>query len=150
MLGPITSGWSEQGLFRLQWGSASSRGDERAREAWPPEIEQFERQLERFFRAEPDAFRDIRIDVSGWTPFFAEVYRACREIRLGETCRYADLAAASGRPRAVRAVGQAMARNRIPLVIPCHRVLASDGSLRGFSAPGGLATKRQLLELEQG
>jgi methylated-DNA-[protein]-cysteine S-methyltransferase len=148
-LGRIDSGWTDQGLYRLRWDVASSLAEEPAAEVWSPEIAEFDRQLQRFFRAEPAAFRDVRIDATGWTPFFAEVYRVCRAIPLGETRRYADLASATGRPRAVRAVGQAMARNRIPLVIPCHRVVASDGQLRGFSAPGGLHTKRRLLDLEQ-
>ncbi|MCL4165073.1 UNVERIFIED_CONTAM: hypothetical protein GTU68_055700 [Idotea baltica] len=76
------------------------------------------------------------------------VYQCCRQIQPGDTMTYKQLAAAAGNEKASRAVGAAMSRNRILLVIPCHRVLAANGQLRGFSAPGGLATKQSLLDLE--
>ena len=72
---------------------------------------------------------------------------ACRAIPRGETLTYGQLAAKAGYPGAARAVGQVMARNCLPLLIPCHRVVGSNG-LHGFSAPGGLATKQRLLEIE--
>jgi len=83
------------------------------------------------------------------TQFQQRVIGACRAIPRGETRTYGDLAAKAGSPGAARAVGQVMATNRLPLLIPCHRVVGSNG-LHGFSAPGGLATKQRLLEIEQG
>ena len=81
------------------------------------------------------------------TPFQAEVLRALRAIPYGETRSYGELARSIGRPRAVRAVGGANARNPLPIVIPCHRVVGTDGRLTGFG--GGLPAKRFLLGLEQ-
>lgn len=81
------------------------------------------------------------------TPFQTEVLRALRAIPYGETRTYGDVARDIGRPRAVRAVGGANARNPLPIVIPCHRVVGADGGLTGFG--GGLAAKRHLLRLEQ-
>ncbi len=87
--------------------------------------------------------------VGAFTPFQRAVYEYVRSIPRGETRTYGQVAAAIGRPRAARAVGQALARNPLPLVIPCHRVVASNGDLRGFSAAGGLALKARLLEWER-
>ena len=87
------------------------------------------------------------MDFAGAPPFFSAAWKACRSIPAGETRSYAWLAAEAGSPLAVRAAGQAMARNRFALVIPCHRVIASDGDLRGYGA-GGLKVKAQLLNME--
>ena len=82
-------------------------------------------------------------------PFAQRVYAATRTIGPGETATYGEIARALGDPAAARAVGAALASNPFPIVVPCHRVLAADGSLHGFSAPGGLATKRRMLEIER-
>jgi methylated-DNA-[protein]-cysteine S-methyltransferase len=95
-------------------------------------------------------FSDVRVDDRHWTPFQRKVRAACRRIPLGETRTYAELAATVGSPKAARAVGRVMATNPVPIVIPCHRVVGSGGGLGGFSAIGGLATKRKLLTLERG
>ncbi len=83
------------------------------------------------------------------TTFGREVLNVCRAIPFGETRTYRDLAEQVHRPGAARAVGGVMASNPIPLIIPCHRVLRTDGGLGGFSAPGGTATKQKMLEHEQ-
>jgi len=83
------------------------------------------------------------------TPFQRRVVAACRRIPLGETRSYGELAKQAGRVGAARAVGQVMATNRVPLLVPCHRVVASSGKLGGFSAPQGIALKQRLLDLEQ-
>ena len=103
--------------------------------------------LERFFRGDGDSCDDIKLDLSDAPPFFRAAWQACRQIPPGETRSYGWLAAAAGSPGAVRAAGQAMARNRLALVIPCHRVIASDGGLGGYGG-GGVERKAELLDLE--
>jgi methylated-DNA-[protein]-cysteine S-methyltransferase len=91
---------------------------------------------------------DIPIDWSVLTPFHQEALRATLAIPYGQTRTYAHLARQVGRPRAARAVGRAEATNPMPVVIPCHRVIGSDGKLHGYGAGEGLKTKAWLLELE--
>ncbi len=89
------------------------------------------------------------VDLEDVNPFFREVYLRLARVRPGDTTTYGRLAAEAGKPRAMRAVGMAMARNPLPLVIPCHRVLQSGGGLGGFSASGGIRLKVRLLDLER-
>jgi len=91
---------------------------------------------------------DIPIDWSVMTPFQQKALQATYAIPRGEVHTYGQVAARCGNPKAARAVGRAEATNPIPLVVPCHRVVAADQSLHGFSAPGGLDTKAWLLRLE--
>ncbi len=102
------------------------------------------------FEGEPDDFRDVVIDESHLTPFGRRVISACRRISWGHTTSYGKLARQAGSAGAARAVGQVMAFNRTPLIVPCHRVVASRGQLGGFSAPRGSTMKRRLLSLESG
>lgn len=95
----------------------------------------------------PD-FSDVPLDLPERPPFFRRVWGACAAIPYGETRSYGDLAREVGAPGASRAVGGAMAANPIPIIIPCHRVIGSDGGLRGFG--GGLPQKRRMLEMESG
>jgi methylated-DNA-[protein]-cysteine S-methyltransferase len=88
------------------------------------------------------------VELEGVGPFARKVYDAAREIPIGKTSTYGELAKKLGQPKAVRAVGRALARNPIPLIIPCHRILAADGKPGGFSAHGGAVTKLKLLALE--
>jgi methylated-DNA-[protein]-cysteine S-methyltransferase len=92
---------------------------------------------------------ELPIDWSGMTPFQVRVLKNVLAIPRGETRTYGEIARLIGQPGAARAVGRANATNPIPLVIPCHRLVGSDGSLRGFGAPGGIKTKKWLLELER-
>lgn len=92
--------------------------------------------------------RHVALDERDLDPFRREVYAATRAVGPGATASYGELARAVGRPGAARAVGAALGSNPFPIVVPCHRVLAADGALTGFSAPGGIATKRRMLELE--
>ncbi len=94
------------------------------------------------------SLEDVRLDDSFVTGFNASVYRALRRVPRGATVTYGDLARQAGKPGAARAVGVAMGRNPWPVIVPCHRVLASGGKLGGFSAPGGTVTKERLLALE--
>lgn len=95
-----------------------------------------------------DSFADVAVESGGGTPFQQRVLRRLREVAYGETLSYGELARRAGTPGAARAVGRVMASNRIPIIFPCHRVLAAHGALGGFSAPQGTALKRRLLELE--
>ena len=91
----------------------------------------------------------IPLDFENQPPFFSKVYRMARKVKFGKLTTYRELATKAGSPLASRAVGQAMARNPWLIVVPCHRVLATGGGMGGFSAPGGVATKRKLLAAEQ-
>ena len=93
------------------------------------------------------AWDDIPLDLTGAPLFFKAAWQACRTIPAGETRSYAWLAAVAGRPGAFRAAGQAMARNPLAVVIPCHRVISSSGGLHGYG--GGLDRKARLLELDR-
>ena len=104
--------------------------------------------LERYFHGDTGALDEIVLDLDGAPPFFAAAWEACRSIPAGETRSYAWLAAEAGRPNAARAAGQAMAKNPLALVIPCHRVIGSNGDLHGYGA-GGLTVKARLLQMEQ-
>jgi methylated-DNA-[protein]-cysteine S-methyltransferase len=92
--------------------------------------------------------RDVPIDDRGVDPFRRKVYAATREIGSGTTRSYGEVARSIGYPDGARDIGAALARNPFPIIVPCHRVVAANGALTGFSAPGGLATKRRMLELE--
>ncbi len=105
--------------------------------------------LHRYAAGDRTALDEIGLDFSGVTPFFSAAWNACRSIPAGETRSYAWLAAEAGSPLAMRAAGQAMARNRFSLIIPCHRVIASDGGLGGYGG-GGLGVKARLLQMELG
>jgi methylated-DNA-[protein]-cysteine S-methyltransferase len=103
-----------------------------------------------YFDAETTEFGpDIPLDLTGLTPFQAAVLTACRQLQFGRTTTYGQLAKKLGRPAAARAVANALARNPLPLIIPCHRVLCANGNLGGFSAPGGTELKARLLRHEQ-
>jgi methylated-DNA-[protein]-cysteine S-methyltransferase len=87
----------------------------------------------------------VNVNFNGLSNFGVAVLTACRNIKFGQTATYASLAEQSGRPAASRAVGNILAKNPLPLIIPCHRVLRSDGQIGGFSATGGTNTKQKLL-----
>ena len=95
-----------------------------------------------------DDLRDIPVDHRGIDDFRLAVYAATRRIAPGSTRTYGEIARAIDRLEGARDVGVALSRNPTPIIVPCHRVVAANGALTGFSAPGGLATKRRMLELE--
>lgn len=116
---------------------------------WKPSHSEFAeaiRQLKAYFRGELREF-DLPLAMEG-TEFQLRVWNALRTIPYAETISYSQLAQRIGNPRAVRAVGLANGSNPIPIIVPCHRVIGSDGSLTGFG--GGISTKRKLLDLENG
>lgn len=112
---------------------------------WHPELRI---RLQRYAEGELDRFDDVTVRDTATTRFQRQVLRTVRSIRFGETVTYGELAALSGSPSAARAVGAVMARNQVPIVFPCHRVVAAGGGLGGFSAPDGLNLKQRMLKLE--
>jgi methylated-DNA-[protein]-cysteine S-methyltransferase len=106
----------------------------------------FVKALERYFKSGKGDFQGFSPDLSGMTPFRKKVMQELCEVPAGTTITYGELAAAAGSPGAARAVGNVMAANPVPLFVPCHRVVATQG-LGGFS--GGLDVKRALLKLEK-
>lgn len=103
--------------------------------------------VERYFAGDPVKFR-AEYDWTGRGAFETAVWKACAAIPYGQTRTYGELAKAVGRPKGARAVGMAMSQNPLPILVPCHRVLRSDGSLGGYSGPGGTGFKRRLLNME--
>jgi len=114
----------------------------------PRPIDELIRKIRLHLEGEVQDFRDVAIDLDGMAPFARQVYEVAREIPAGQTRTYGEIAKVLGQPTAAQEVGQALARNPIPLIVPCHRVSAAGGKLGGFSAPGGPATKAKLLALE--
>jgi len=110
-------------------------------------LEAFVSDVRRYFEGHRVAFR-AELDLGAVPPFRRAVLEVCRRIPYGRTASYAELARLAGNPKAVRAAGGAMAHNPLPLVIPCHRVLRSDGSVGGFSSPCGVNDKERMLRLE--
>ena len=115
----------------------------------PDRFEGLKEKLEMFFEGSPVSFEDEPIDVYDAAPFHRAAWDACRSIPSGETRSYGWLGASVGSPRAARAAGQSMARNRLPIIIPCHRVIAADGTLGGYGkGKSQLALKQRLLDME--
>lgn len=105
--------------------------------------------VKRYFEGEETDFSGFKLDLGEQRAFFEQVYAAARRVGWGRTTTYGALRKELGAgPEAARDVGQAMAKNPVPLIIPCHRVLAAGGKIGGFSALGGSATKIRMLELE--
>lgn len=115
----------------------------------PPVVQEVVAAVERYFQGEQIDFSGVQLVLDEQQEFFKRIYAAARRIAWGQTTTYGALAKELGAPpQAARDVGQAMAKNPIPLIIPCHRVLAAGGKVGGFSAPGGSAAKLRLLDIE--
>jgi methylated-DNA-[protein]-cysteine S-methyltransferase len=144
--GPITIWTSPDGVRRIEFGALPKERHTDPPEAWPPKLRAAVEQLEEYFAKDRTTF-DLDLDFSGVTSDFQqEVYDQLMKVGYGHVTSYGQLARDIGKPDQARAVGQAVGANPIPIVIPCHRVIASDGSLTGFS--GGLMAKVELLKLE--
>lgn len=104
--------------------------------------------IARYLEGEPVDLTEPPLSLAPMTPFQSRIVEVLRKVRYGETVSYAELAKRAGRPGAARAVGNVMRSNRIPLLIPCHRVVGSGNTLGGFSAPRGVALKQELLRME--
>ncbi|NDD29157.1 MAG: methylated-DNA--[protein]-cysteine S-methyltransferase [Proteobacteria bacterium] len=114
----------------------------------PAQVARAVEQVRRHLEGHAQQFDDLTLDLDHLPPFTRAVCLEARHIRSGEIVTYGELAARVGRPGSARAVGQALGRNPIPVIVPCHRIVAAHGRPGGFSAPGGLETKRRLLALE--
>ncbi len=141
--GPLTVFVSADGLAEITFGLLPELPPEDAQAA--ALLAGIIKQLDEYFRGERRVF-DLPIDWSGMGEYQREVLRACYAIPYGEVRTYGGLALQTGRPKAARAVGNIMATNPMPIVIPCHRVIGSDGSLHGYG--GGLDVKARLLKME--
>jgi methylated-DNA-[protein]-cysteine S-methyltransferase len=108
----------------------------------------FQEQITAYFEGACINFRDIPVVLDGLGLFARWVLTACRDIEFGQTVSYGRLAEMAGKPSAAKAVGGVLAKNPLPLIIPCHRVICANGGLGGFSAAGGVRLKNRLLELE--
>jgi methylated-DNA-[protein]-cysteine S-methyltransferase len=151
-LGPVFAAVNERGLCALDFGRQENeflaRFDPLARlEKNPNAVQRVLAQLREYFAGERSSF-NLSIDISQLTPFQRSVLDVACGIAPGQVWTYQRVAQELGRPHASRPVGGALARNPIPIVIPCHRVVASDGSLGGYSGGSGLKAKRWLLRLE--
>ena len=150
--------WNEKGIsgFRLPGDSAEAterhllrRLPDAVQATPPPFVLQVIAAVKRYFAGEIIDFSEVPVDLDGQENFFRQVYTELRRVGWGNTTTYGTLAKALGAgPEAARDVGQAMAKNPVPLIIPCHRVLAAGGKVGGFSAPGGSVAKARMLELE--
>jgi methylated-DNA-[protein]-cysteine S-methyltransferase len=150
--------WNDVGITRFRLPAKTADETERsllrrlpdaARGTPTPPVAHAVAAAKRYFAGEKVEFSDIPVDLGEQDAFFSRVYDAVRRIGWGETTTYGAVAKELGaEPQVARDVGQAMAQNPVPLIIPCHRVLAAGGKVGGFSAPGGSASKIRMLELE--
>jgi methylated-DNA-[protein]-cysteine S-methyltransferase len=150
--------WSDVGIARFQLPTKTAEATDRlmlrrapgAELGIPPgDVAAVIEAAKRYFAGEEMDFTSVRVDLAGQDAFFAQIYGALRQVGWGRTTTYGALAKEVGAGReAARDVGEAMAKNPAPLIIPCHRVLAAGGKIGGFSAPGGSKTKARMLELE--
>jgi methylated-DNA-[protein]-cysteine S-methyltransferase len=156
-IGTCGIAWNDRGMTRLRLPESDPRATEKRMRAAsarpvpasaPTQIEAVITELRRYFAGAQVDFSSVVLDLHGAEPFHRHVYQALRSIRWGRTTTYGELAREAGAPGEAREVGQAMAHNPIPIIIPCHRVLAAGNKAGGFSAYGGVFTKERLLLLE--
>ncbi|MGE0500748.1 MAG: methylated-DNA--[protein]-cysteine S-methyltransferase [Rhizobiaceae bacterium] len=150
--------WSAKGVTRFHLPERDPAAAQRAmhRKAAgaepgdpPPAIARIVAEVRRYFDGETVDFKDVGLNLPAMNALYVDIYDATRGLGWGETTTYGALARMLGRgPEVARDVGQAMAKNPVPLIIPCHRVLAAGGKPGGFSAPGGVNAKVRMLEME--
>lgn len=145
-LGPCLVQWGEAGIHRLRLPSA---GEPPQRDPPPPEVQAAINGIVQLLATGRADFSAVPLDLSAGKPFERRVWQLACTIPAGQTLTYGQVAQQLGEPGAARAVGVALGRNPVPLLVPCHRVLGAAGKLVGFSAPGGTATKARLLAIER-
>ena len=158
-IGPCGVAWNDRGLTGVQLPEKDRAATERRLAAKaasagaaepPPAVAAIVADIQRHLAGEAVDFATVAVDLSGLDPFRQKLYETMRSLPWGHTTTYGELARQLGATgwEGARDVGEAMGRNPVPVVIPCHRVLAAGGKLGGFSAHGGAATKAKLLALE--
>jgi methylated-DNA-[protein]-cysteine S-methyltransferase len=154
-IGPLWVAVTNLGLVAVEWDMPQVDFIHRLQQRFHSHVAYDEtrtaeplRQLSEYLSGERREFT-IPLDFTGLSPFQVQALRLTSNIPYGQTCTYRDIAVKMGKPQAARAVGRAEATNPIPLVIPCHRVLGSEGSLHGYGGPGGIKMKAWLLQLER-
>lgn len=150
--------WNDTGITRFQLPAATAEATARnllrrrpgAQPGTPPaKVAEIVASVQRYFEGERMDFSSVEIDFTGQDPFAQQIYAAARRVGWGRTTTYGTLAKELGAgPDVARDVGRAMANNPVPLIVPCHRVLAAGGKIGGFSAPGGSTAKLRMLQLE--
>lgn len=154
-LGPLWVAVGPRGVLAIHYGAEPSRPElARIVRSYGPGLlpdarraDALARQLDQYFAGKRRTF-DVPVDLSPLTDFQRRILRATADVDFGSVSTYARVAATAGSQKGSRAAGQALGANPIPIVVPCHRILASDGSLGGYA--GGLEAKRRLLQLERG
>ena len=139
---------SERGLRVVYWPGEDKKGGRRRADGENKDLQITAKEFAHYFEGKRVKF-SAKLDLSGLSPFAQTVLRALAKVPYGKTITYGELARRAGSPKAARAVGSILASNPLPIVIPCHRVIAGEGSLGGFRAPGGLKLKRKLLRMER-
>lgn len=156
-LGFVGLAWSGKGLTRLCLFDRNRAAVERRLQRLglaggetdiPEWVSALVRDIEAYAQGREIDFSGVPVDLSGVDDFQLAIYEAARRLGFGETTTYGELAKRAGQPGLPRETGQALGANPVPLVIPCHRILAAGGKIGGFSAPGGSATKERMLALE--
>lgn len=154
-IGWIGIAWSDRGLARLALPQRDRDAMERKLAAGgatpgepPRHIQAVVEKIELYAAGEAVEFGDVPVDLSKADDFERAIYEAARKLGFGVTTTYGGLAAAAGYPGLARETGAALGKNPVPLVVPCHRILAAGNKIGGFSAPGGSATKERLLAME--
>ncbi len=142
-IGTFVLEWTADGISAVTVTNAVTGDDTLPRPAW---VDRAGERLREYVGGEPVGFDDIPIDVSSATEFTRQVFDALREVLYGETLSYGEFAQRIGRPTAARAVGQAVGRNPLLILIPCHRIVASNGAVGGWSGPLGMKTRLLAME----
>lgn len=159
-LGFMALAWSQSGLTRFSLPAASSEASERHVARWrdageavpldeaPAFVADAVARVQRYADGETVDLSTLPLDLTGIEPFRRAVYAAALRLAQGEVVTYGELADRAGFPKMARETGQALGANPLPLVVPCHRIIAAGGKIGGFSAPGGATTKERLLAHE--
>lgn len=156
-LGAMALAWRGNAVTRISIGHSSeaaalatlSSQEARPTQNPPQFVRELVQRLQSYAAGDKSVtFADVPLELSHLSTFQKKVVDRCRRINAGRTRTYGELASLAGFPGAARAVGSVMSRNRFPIVIPCHRVVGSAGSLGGFSAPQGITLKARMLALE--
>lgn len=156
-LGNCAIAWSDKGLTKVSLSAQPNGSDQnsvsmhehgKSINRAPDWVDRAVQSLRACLQGEDVSLDGIQLDWTGVSAFYQNVYSSLRLVERGTTITYGELAHRVGRPGAARAIGVAMAKNKWPIVVPCHRVVATGDQIGGFSAPGGVDTKRRLLELE--